>query len=88
VSGEEARDGALANGDAVPLGQRAADLLQRQVRLVGHQRQHGFPMSSQARAMITAHGPGLGMPFGTQTLRPTNRGADADPKPLGGSPSR
>ena len=27
---EKARDGALANGDAVPLDQRAADLLQRQ----------------------------------------------------------
>jgi hypothetical protein len=45
---EKARDGAPANGDGVPLDQRAADLLQRQVRLVGDQRQHGFPMSSQA----------------------------------------
>src|SRR3954468_7858027 len=45
---EKARDGAQANGEAVPLDQRAADLLQRQVRLMGNQRQHGFPMSSQA----------------------------------------
>src|SRR5688500_8996804 len=45
---EKARDGALANGDGVPLDQRAADLLQRQVRLMGNQRQNGFPVSSQA----------------------------------------
>ena len=56
---EKARDGALANGDAVPLDQRAADLLQRQVRLMGDQRQHGVPMFTQARATITAHGPSL-----------------------------
>jgi hypothetical protein len=83
---EKARDGALANGDAVPLDQRAADLLQRQVRLMSNQRQHGVPMFPQARATITAHGPSPGMSFGTQTLRPPNRGAD--PEPLGGSPSR
>jgi hypothetical protein len=53
VSGEEARDGALANGDAVPLGQRAADRLQRQVRLVGHQRQHGCP---RHRSLIAGRG--------------------------------
>jgi hypothetical protein len=35
VSGEKARDGAQANGDAVPFDQGAADLLQRQVRLMG-----------------------------------------------------
>jgi hypothetical protein len=85
---EKARDGAPANGDAVPLDQRAADLLQRQVRLMGDQRQHGVPMFPQARATITAHGPSPGMSFGTQTLRPPNRGAEADPEPLGGSPSR
>jgi hypothetical protein len=72
----------------VPLDQRAADFLQRQVRLVANQRQHRFPVSGQARATIAAHGPSLDMPFGTQTLRPTNRGADADPEPFGSSPSR
>jgi hypothetical protein len=48
VSGEKARDGAQANNDAVPFDQRAADRLQRQVRLMANQRQHGFPMSRQA----------------------------------------
>src|SRR6188474_3354108 len=56
VSLEKARDGAPANSDGVLFDQRAADLLQRQVRLVGQQRQHDIAMFPQARAMITAHG--------------------------------
>src|SRR3954463_8127377 len=83
---EKARDGALANGDAVPLDQRAADLLQRQVRLMGDQRQHGVPMFTQPRATITAHGTSPGVSFGTQTLPPPTHGPDPDP--LGGSRSR
>jgi hypothetical protein len=70
----------------VPLDQRAADLLQRQVRLMGNQRQNGFPVSSQARAMIAAHGPGLNMTLGMQTLRPSDRSADADLEPVRRSP--
>jgi hypothetical protein len=72
----------------VPLDQRAADLLQRQVRLVGNQRQHDFAMSTQARAMIAAHGPSLNMTLRLQTLRPPDRRADADPEPVRGFPGR
>lgn len=88
MRGEEARDRARANSDAVALDQGAADLLQRQIGRLGDQRQHRFAMSNQARAMIAAHGPGLSMPLGAQALRPADRGADADPEPLGGPPGR
>src|SRR4051794_13477454 len=52
VSLEKARDGAPPNSDGVPLDQRAADLLHRQVRLVGDQRQHDVTMFSQPRTMV------------------------------------
>ena len=86
MSLEKARDGAPANSDGVPLDQRAADLLQRQVRLVGQQRQHDIAMFPQALAMITAYGPSLNMTFGLQTLRPPDCRADADPEPVRGFP--
>src|SRR3954454_13183045 len=88
VSLEKARDGATANSDGVPLDQRAADLLQRQVRLVGNQRQHDIAMFPQARAMITAHGPSLNMTLGLQTLCPSDCRADADPEPVRGFSGR
>jgi hypothetical protein len=88
VSLEKARDGTSANGDRMPLDQRAADLLQRQVRLVGNQRQHDIAMFPQARAMIAAHGPGLNMALGLQTLRPSDRRADTDPEPVRGFSGR
>ena len=43
------------------LGQLTADFRQRQVRLVGDQRQHGYPMLGQPRATIASHGPSLGV---------------------------
>ena len=88
MSLEKAPDGAPANGDGVPLDQRAADLLQRQVRLVGKQRQHDFAMFPQARALIAAHGPSLNMTLGLQTLRPSDRRADPDPEPVRGFSGR
>jgi hypothetical protein len=77
-----------ANGDAVVLDQGAADLLKRQIWLMGNQRQHGFAIFSQARVAIAAHGPGLSMALSLQTLRHPDRRADVDPEPVRGLMSK
>jgi hypothetical protein len=79
--------GGPTNSDAVPRDQCAADFLQRKVRLMGDQPQHGFSTPTQARAMIAAHGAGLNMTLGLQRLRPPDRRAVADPKPVRSWPS-
>src|SRR5579863_3207724 len=60
--------------------QRAADLLQGEVRLLGHQLQDHCAVLGQARAVIAPHRAGLGVTFRPQPLRPANRRADADLK--------
>jgi hypothetical protein len=63
------------------LGQLSPDFRQRQVRLVGDQRQHGCPVPGQPRATIASHGPSFGMTFGIQALRPSHRSAFTDAEP-------
>jgi len=82
VPGEKAPDSAQTDGDAVSLVQLTADFRKRQVRLVGDQRQHGYPMLGQPRATISSHGPSLDVTFGTQSLRPSDGRAFADAEPL------
>ena len=55
--------------------QSAADLLQGQVRLPGHQIEHRPAMLPQPRAMVTAHGASLGMTFGPPPLRQKSDGS-------------
>ena len=66
--------------DPVPGRQRAAQLLQGQIRLLGQQLQYRGPVLDQARAVVAPHRARLRMTFHAQTLRPTNRRADADSK--------
>jgi hypothetical protein len=75
--------------DADPVSrQRAADLLQGQVRLLGQQLQDCRPMLDQARAVVAAHRAGLRMTFRAPPLRPANRRAHADPKTTRRRPRR
>ena len=83
VAFEEPPDRRLADGNAMPGRQFRADLGQRQVRLMSDKRQDRLAMPTQARAMVTPHGPGARLTLGTPPLRPADRGALAHPEPLG-----
>ena len=49
----------------MPGRQFRADLGQRQVRLMSDKRQYRLAMPTQARAMVTTHGPGARLTLGT-----------------------
>src|SRR6187455_1587902 len=83
VAFEEPPDRRLADANAMPGRQFRTDLGQRQVRLMSDKRQYRLAMPTQARAMVTTHGPGARLTLGTPPLRPADRGALAHPEPLG-----
>ena len=68
--------------DGDPAGrERAADLLQGQVGLLGNQLQHPRAVLAQPGATVAAHRARARMAFGPPALRPTDGAADADIKP-------
>jgi len=69
------------DGDPAGDRQRAADLLQGQVRLPGNQLQHLRAVFVQPAATVAAHRARARIAFGPPALRPASSAADTDIKP-------